>query len=173
MNRISIGILALVNMLIETEIQIFFQTSPSGNVITWTRATSSSSPRPCPPPSWAWPSRRWPRSATSSSTSFCWPSKPGVNFINILHTYFTLAHPKCVKNNWRLTVFLRFKGVHKMLVKLIPGVNFINILCPPFTPADPISAKIESNCQSFLHFWDLRALKLCIKHWWNWTLVSI
>jgi hypothetical protein len=59
---------------------------------------------------------------------------PGLNFIVIFCTAFTLSDPKSVKRYWWLkSIFYAF-GIykHKMLVKLTPGVNFINILFPRF-----------------------------------------
>jgi len=52
---------------------------------------------------------------------------PGLNFINILHTAFTLADSKSVKSYWWLNCFFTLlgstsvKAVHKTFVKLTPG----------------------------------------------------
>jgi len=59
---------------------------------------------------------------------------PGVNFINILRTAFTLVGPKSVKRYWRLDWVLTLwgttgvKAVRRTLMKSSPGVNFINVL---------------------------------------------
>jgi len=59
---------------------------------------------------------------------------PGVNFINILHTAFTLVDPNSLNKIDNLTVFFTLlgsacvKAVHRTLMKLSPGVNFTNVL---------------------------------------------
>ena len=52
---------------------------------------------------------------------------PGVNFINVLHTAFTLVDPESVKKIDNLTVFFMLlgspsiKAVRRMLMKSTPG----------------------------------------------------
>jgi hypothetical protein len=66
----------------------------------------------------------------------------------------------------------KFRPLHKsMKYSGTAGVDFTNILLPAFTLTDPKTAKIQSSRQSFLHFWNLRMLKLFIKCWWNRPLV--
>ncbi len=54
----------------------------------------------------------------------------GVNFINVLHTAFTLVDPKSVKKIDNLTVFFTLlgsasvKAVRRTLMKLSPGHQF-------------------------------------------------
>jgi len=70
--------------------------------------------------------------------NYCWLSlqsnlfnmAPGVNFINILCTAFTLVDPKSIKKIDNLNVFLTLlgsgcvKAVHRTLMKFSSGVNF-------------------------------------------------
>jgi len=76
--------------------------------------------------------------------SYC---SPGVDFINILRTAFTLVDPKSVKKIDNLTVFFTLlgsacqKAVRRTLMKLRPGVDFINVLLQAFKHVDPKSAK--------------------------------
>jgi len=58
---------------------------------------------------------------------------PGVNFINVLRTAFTLVDPKRVKKIQLSHMYLltlagsaSVKAVRRTLMKLSPGVNFIN-----------------------------------------------
>jgi len=70
---------------------------------------------------------------------FC--PRPGLNFINVLRTAFTLSDPKSVKDTYDLTVFFTLSGstsvkaAHKTLVKLTPGpifsYSFIIQFCSP------------------------------------------
>ncbi len=52
---------------------------------------------------------------------------PGVDFINVLHTAFTLVDPKSIKRYWRLDWVLTLSGstsskdVRRMLIKVTPG----------------------------------------------------
>ncbi len=69
---------------------------------------------------------------------------PGLNFINILRTAFTLIDPKSVikRDTDDLTVFFTLSGstsakaVRRMLMKLTLDVNFINILLAVFELVD-------------------------------------
>jgi len=54
--------------------------------------------------------------------------KAGLNFINVLHTAFTLTDPKSVKKTLKLSIFFMLlgstsvKAVRRMLMKLSPGL---------------------------------------------------
>jgi len=78
---------------------------------------------------------------------------PGLNFINIQCTAFTLVDPKILKRYWRLDWSLTLlgatgvKAARKMLMKSTPGVNYIKVLCAVFTHEDPESIKIQLSCQ--------------------------
>jgi len=53
-----------------------------------------------------------------------------------------------------------------------PGVDFTNIFTSSFYTRS--SQKHNNSVKlsvSFYAFWDLRAPKLLIEHWWNWHLV--
>ncbi len=64
---------------------------------------------------------------------------PGLNFINVLRTAFTLIDPKRVKKTDDLTVFFTLlgstsvKAVPRTLMKLSPGVNFNDVLRAGFS----------------------------------------
>ncbi len=89
---------------------------------------------------------------------------PGLNFINILGTAFTLADPESVKRYlYDLAVLFTLlrstsvKAEHKMLMKLTPGLNFINVLHTAFMLAEPKSVKKTVKSSLFLCVWDLGA----------------
>jgi hypothetical protein len=64
----------------------------------------------------------------------------GVNFINILSTFFApmflrqKLQSQIVTKEKLSKALLHEKGACKMLMKLTTGINFINILCPSFVP---------------------------------------
>ncbi len=63
---------------------------------------------------------------------------PGLNFINVLHTSFTLVGPKSVRiqssSQYLFTLLgpTGAKAAWRTLMKLTPGVNYINILLAAF-----------------------------------------
>ncbi len=91
--------------------------------------------------------------------------------------FYTHRFQKC-KNSvkslefFTLLVSVRVKAVCEMLVKLITEVNFINILCDASKHADPKSAKDTDDLTEFLHFWNLCTLKLVVKSWSDWHLIT-
>jgi len=67
--------------------------------------------------------------------------------------------------NWTI-LGLNINKIFKVRSVSQPGVNFINILQAAFTRADPECAKKDGKVSSVnWHIWDLRALKLHVKHW--------
>jgi len=77
---------------------------------------------------------------------------PGVNFINVLRTAFTLVGPKSVKRYWRLDWVLMLwgttgvKAVRRTLMKSSPGVNFIKILHTIFFVQTSFQQLFQRTC---------------------------
>jgi len=64
---------------------------------------------------------------------------PGLDFINVLRTAFTLVVPQSVRTQsscqylFTLLGPMSVKAVRRTLMKLTPGVNFINVFCTQFS----------------------------------------
>jgi len=112
---------------------------------------------------WLWKQRRFSnhcnykiwRIARNELQGKVWP---GLNFINVLCTAFTLVGPKSVKRYWRLDWVLTLwgtkgvKAVRRKLMKSSPGVNFINVLREHFSYKIFVP-KITKLCFGFETFW--------------------
>jgi len=70
-------------------------------------------------------------------------------FICLHCHYYQEKHCKFQNFLWKLPYF--FSHLHQPY-----GVDFTNISRAAFTQADPKSVNIQSSCQYFLSFWDLR-----------------
>ncbi len=86
--------------------------------------------------------------------------------------------PKVQKKTDNLPVFfalsgsIQVKAAFRTSMPLTPGLNFINILQTAFMRVNPERLEFSKILSIFLHFWDLRAQKLLVKHWWNRHLIT-
>jgi hypothetical protein len=78
--------------------------------------------------------------------------------------------PKVQKKTDNLPVFfalsgsIQVKAAFRTSMPLTPGLNFINILQTAFMRVNPERLEFSKILSIFLHFWDLRAQKLLVKH---------
>jgi len=86
--------------------------------------------------------------------------------------------PKMVKND--LKIIISLCQPKSLTVCVEPRILLRNITMGQFhqhftrsfyNRRSQLCKKIQSNCQSFLRFWDLCAYKMCLNCWWNWQKV--